>query len=185
MVAGSTITGVFGSLQQGIIAKKNARQEANNQLAIAQDLRDQALIQDQNSNTMRASAVRTAKNATETIKQTQNAQESYRGEIRTAYSKSGVTATGSANMTIEDQLIQDKMKLMNLSDNAIFDTNQILFEANQLNRQSDITRRQAGQAVKQSQYYIKAGKDAYKSSQLNALGQIFGSAGQAYGASNG
>lgn len=152
---------------------------------MAQDLRDQALIQDQNANNIRASAVRSAKNATETIQQTKKAQESYRGEMRSAYAKSGVTNTGSASMTIEDQLIQDKMKLMNLADNAVFDTNQMLFEANQLNKQSAITRRQAGQAVKQSKYTIQAGKDAYKSSIYNAVGQLFGGAGQIYGASNG
>lgn len=185
LIAGSTLTNVFGQLEQGRNAKKQANQQADAQLAQAQDLKDQALIQEQNANRVRASAVRVAKNATETVKQTKQAQEAYRGEIRTAYAKSGVTSTGSASMTIEDQLIQDNMKLFNISDTANFDIENALFEATNLNKQATITRRQSQQAIVQAGYTRKAGKDAYRSSLFNAAGTIFGSAGQAYGASNG
>lgn len=184
LLAGSTLTGVFGTLEKGRNAKRQANQEADSQLAQAQDLKDQASIQDQNANRIRASAVRITKNATETIQQTKLAQQAYRGEIRTAYSKAGVTSSGSATMTIEDQLIQDQIKLFNISDNAIFEADNAMFEASNLNKQANITKRQSQQAVKQAGYLRKAGKDAYRSSLFNAAGQIFGSAGQAYGASN-
>lgn len=177
LAVGSTAVSVFGKVKEGKNAKKQANQVADSQIEEAKNIDEQASIQEQNANRIKASAARIASSTKDILKQTAKQQQARRGEIRTAYAKAGVTNTGSASLTVEQQLEEDQMKLFNMSDNAIFDIEQTLFEADQQMKQAGITRRQAEQTRKQAGYTRKAGKDAYKSSLLSGFGGILSGAG--------
>lgn len=177
LAVGTTAVNVFGKVKEGKNAKKQANQIADSQIEEAKNIDEQASIQEQNANRIKASATRIASSTKDVLKQTAKQQQAQRGEIRTAYAKAGVTNTGSASLTVEQQLEEDQMKLFNISDNAIFDIEQTLFEADQQMKQAGITRRQADQTRKQAGYTRKAGKQAYQSALWSAGGSILSGAG--------
>lgn len=177
LAAAATAVNVFGKVKEGKNAKKQANQIADSQIEEAKNIDEQASIQEQNANRIKASATRIASSTKDVLKQTAKQQQAQRGEIRTAYAKAGVTNTGSASLTVEQQLEEDQMKLFNISDNAIFDIEQTLFEADQQMKQAGITRKQADQARTQAGYTRKAGKQAYQSALWSAGGSILSGAG--------
>lgn len=181
----ATAISAGNSIMGGVNARKNAKRQARIEEMQADDAILQAEIQDDNADRIKISASRIAKNAIETLRQTALSQTAYRGEMRTAYAKAGVTNTGSASLTIDEQLMQDEMKLFYTADNARFETEQALFESQQMSKQANITRRQADQMRLQATYTKKAGKDAFISSLFNAGGSVLSSLGGGTGGGGG
>ena len=54
-----------------------------------------------------------------TLKQTARQQEARRGAMRTAYAKAGVKRTGTAKLTLDEQIYQDELMLNEIANNAI------------------------------------------------------------------